>query len=171
MSSNRANMDNGAFDGVITEMALRQLGGAEIKKMRGLQYQIDFPLKDGYKVRYVYTINTNNALFLQRLLPYPMRPEKFDTESNLIKFIKIDFEKFKNAQNSNNFKSFIVAMSKIHDITAEFEDAFLNYNLASENIGKFSNALNEINQNVSEIKAIADKIELDFEALDEENKD
>lgn len=166
MANHRASIDNRAFDGLITEMALRQLGGAEIKKMRGLQYQIDFPLKDGYKVRYVYTINTNNALFLQRLLPYPMRPARFDSETSLIKFISLDFEKFKNAQNSHNFKGFVTAINKMHDITAEFEDAFLNYNVAGEKIGNFSQTLGEIMENIAEIKALAYKIELDLEDED-----
>ena len=68
--------------------------------------------------------------------------------------------KYLNTENSN------LISNKIHDITAEFEDAFLNYNVAGEKIGNFSETLGEIMENIAEIKALAAKIELDLEDED-----
>lgn len=155
----RKSIVNDSFDGAITELALRQLGGAEIVKMHGLQYQISFPLKNDYKVRYVYTINHKGALFLQRLSPYPMRPARFTSETELIKFISADYEKFKNAQNSKNFGKFIDAVNTVIDLTNEFEEVFLNYNVAADKIDRFSAAMEETLGKVSNIKNKAEKID------------
>jgi len=158
MAAARKNIVNESFDGVITEMTLRQLGGAEIKKMHGLQYQISFPLNDDYKVRYVYTINNGGALFLQRLAPYPMRPARFASETELIEFIKTDYKKFQNAQNSSNFGKFIEAVNTVIDLTIEFEEVFLNYNVSADKIERFSTAMEETLGKVSNIKNKAKRI-------------
>ena len=157
---NNVRLDNAAFDGMATEMALRQLGGADIKKMVGQQYQIDFPLKDGYKLRYVYTINTNNALFLQRLLPYPMRPEKFATQKELIKYIKDDVLQFTNAQNSKNFGLFVDTLNKMHELAFHAEDTFLNFNVDAARVQKLFDTLSGLLSGMENTRSEAEKIDV-----------
>ena len=160
---NNVRLDNAAFDGMATEMALRQLGGADIKKMVGQQYQIDFPLSDGYKLRYVYTINTNNALFLQRLLPYPMRPEKFATQKELIKYIKDDVLQFTNAQNSKNFGLFVDTLNKMHELAFRAEDTFLNFNVDAARVQKLFDTLSILLSGMENTRSEAEKIEVSKE--------
>ncbi|MBR2743282.1 MAG: hypothetical protein IKD89_06780 [Clostridia bacterium] len=158
---NNVRLDNAAFDGMATEMALRQLGGADIKKMVGQQFQIDFPLEAGYKLRYVYTINTNNALFLQRLLPYAMRPEKFATQKELIKYIKDDVNQFKNAQKSKNFASFVTALNKLHELAYSAEDTFLNFNVDAAKVQHLTSTIETLLSDMEATQSASDKIVLD----------
>lgn len=152
-------MDKRTVEGTMTEILLRQVDGASITTIRGLQYFIEIDLDNDYKVSYVYNINPNKEYFLQRVQPYPIVHGKFDDDKDLVNFITKDVEAFRNAQKSSNFENFINTTGKLQTMTGAMEEMFLQYNVEADKLIDINDELTKIMTDIEEITKTAKKIE------------
>ncbi|MGL5314311.1 MAG: hypothetical protein ACRC92_13765 [Peptostreptococcaceae bacterium] len=151
-------MNINSAQGDSIEILLRQLGASKVVKVRGFLYFISFKINDDIEVSYSYNINSKNKYFLQRLKPYPLPQGKFADEYKIVEFIKKDLYKFKNAQNSSNFDSFVDISNKSNSITTAIENLFLNYNIEKDDLKTINSQLENILTSINKAKDNAKKL-------------
>lgn len=151
-------MNVNSTQGDSIEILLRQLGASKVARVRGYLYFISFKLNDDIEVSYTYNINTKNKYFLQRIKPYPLPQGKFADEYKIVDFIRKDLNKFKNAQNSSNFDSFVEISNKSNFITTSIENLFLNYNIEKDDLKLINTQLDNILENINTAKDNAKKL-------------
>ena len=123
--------------------------GADVQIVTGKTVYVKFKLKNDVEVVYLYNINKHNNYFLERIKPYPLAIKEFETTSDVINTIKMDYEQFKNADNSHNIKDFIEVNKKLRKTTKLFEDLFLYYNLPSNVIDDLRNDIDHMQEKIT----------------------
>jgi len=81
---------------------LQQLG-AKVNVIDSRLCYVNFDL-GGFLVQYVYNVNYRDNYFLQRSKPYPRVIDEFETEKDVVKLIKNDVQKFRNALKSHHIE-------------------------------------------------------------------
>ncbi|EDS76633.1 hypothetical protein [Clostridium massiliodielmoense] len=127
-----------------------ELLGAKVYKMKGSIRYVEFCI-DSIKFKYIYHVNRKNKYFLERICPYSMPIATFEKEEEIIKIIKDDIAKFRNARNSNKFERFINTNKNLVKIAKSFEDIYLHYN-----VSKYD--LNDIDVEMQKIESKLNKI-------------
>ncbi|KGM96385.1 hypothetical protein Z968_06620 [Clostridium novyi A str. 4552] len=127
-----------------------ELLGAKVYKMKGSIRYVEFCI-DSIKFKYIYHVNRKNKYFLERICPYSMPIATFEKEEEIIKIIKDDIAKFRNARNSNKFERFITTNKNLVKIAKSFEDIYLHYN-----VSKYD--LNDIDEEMQKIESKLNKI-------------
>ncbi|BEP28700.1 hypothetical protein [Helicovermis profundi] len=135
---------------------LRQLG-AKVTVISGKLCYVKFEI-GGYKIQYVYNVNSKGNYFLERTKPYPLPLREFEKEEDVIDIIEIDIEQFKFALKSQNINDFINIGKELNFTIRKFEDLFLYYNVSSDKVQSIKNKLHEINKEINNTKEISKRI-------------
>ena len=138
---------------------LQQMG-AKVQVINSTLCYVHFNI-EGLDLEYVYNINYNGNYFLERIQPYPLAIEEFDTEHDLVKLIQSDVNKFKNAMKSRHVDRFISIAKQINKTFTTFEDTFLNYNIPTEKVDKIYKKILALEFEIDMIREIAKGIELE----------
>ena len=141
---------------------LQQLG-AKVKVINSSLCYVNFNL-EGLTLQYVYNVNHNGNYFLERIKPYPLALEEFGSETDVVKVISMDVEKFKNALKSSHIEKYIAMANQISATFSAFEDTFLNYNIPTPKVDKIFKKILALELEIEVIRDIAKQI------YDEEEK-
>ena len=98
-------------------------------------------LENGFEVAYVFNITKNNKYFLQRMRPYALAHGKMADAESIVAFITEDIAKFRQAQRSSNFHTFIETASLMNTLTAKLEELFLNNNVDGKLLTNFNHCI------------------------------
>ncbi|MGL4362946.1 MAG: hypothetical protein ACRCSG_06765 [Cellulosilyticaceae bacterium] len=142
------------------ETRLRLFGAKKVERVQGFLYYVTFELSDDEKVSYVYNINPKKQYFLQRIEPYPLPEGVFSNEEKVVEFIQNDFEKFRNAKNSTNFKHFLQLTNTMNLMTQDMESFFLNYNVDKKYIMSLIDNLQSMLETIQKSKDKSEYIKL-----------
>lgn len=137
---------------------LQQIG-AKVQIINSTLCYVRFNL-EGLDLEYVYNVNYKGNYFLERIKPYPLVIEEFDTEHDLVKLIEQDVNKFRNAMKSRHVERFISIAKQISKTFSAFEDTFLNYNIPTEKVDKIYKKILALEFEIDMIREIAKSIEL-----------
>lgn len=133
-------------------MLLQQMGG-KINVVNSKLCYVSFDVS-GFQLLYVYNINKKGNYFLERIKPYPLPLKEFESEDHVIELIKIDLDQFKNAIKSHNSSEFVDTGREIVDVLKCFEDLYLYYNVASDDLASL---MSKIEGFKSEIRRVKDQ--------------
>lgn len=149
-------MNKDTVSGDIIDLKLRQMHASKITYVNSNMYIVDFKLKSGIIVSYVFNITKGDKYFLQRMRPYAMVQGKYADTREIVHFIKKDLEKFRNAERSSNFKQFVDISKKSLDLAAAVENLFLNHNVPKDELDSINENLEHM---LERIKAISEQSE------------
>ncbi len=107
---------------------------------------------------YVYNVNHKGNYFLERIKPYPLALDEFGSETDVVKLIAKDVEKFRNALNSSHIDEYISMGKQIASAFSTFEDTFLNYNIPAEKVEKIFKKVLALEYEIDMIRDIAKQI-------------
>ncbi len=141
-------------------MKLIQLG-ANVQVVSGKMVYVKFVLEHDLEVSYVYHINKNKKYFLERIKPYPLSLREFDSASDVIETIKIDFNQYTNAVKSHNIQKFVKINKDLHETIKAFEDLFLYYNIPTELISKIETSIGEIRNYITKSSTECNRVYFD----------
>jgi len=143
------------------EMRLIQLG-AKVEQISSKLCYIKFNINN-IMIEYVYNINSKNQYFLERIKPYPLPIKSFSQESDIVDIIRVDIKQFKNAVKSKNIGSFVEINNELNSTIKRFEDLFLYYNVSSETVACIRVKIDELQQDIADAKATAERVFFDKE--------
>ena len=145
-------MNANSITGDVINVRLRQLGASSIREINSIMHIVRFELESGFEVAYVFNITKDNKYFLQRMRPYALAHGKMADAESIVAFIEEDIEKFRRAQNSSNFDTFIKTANLMNTLTAKLEDMFLNHNVDGELLRNFNRCVQNDCDFVDELK-------------------
>ncbi len=145
-------MNANSITGDVINVRLRQLGASSIREINSIMHIVRFELESGFEVAYVFNITKDNKYFLQRMRPYALAHGKMADAESIVAFIEGDIEKFRRAQNSSNFDTFIKTANLMNTLTAKLEDMFLNHNVDGELLRNFNRCVQNDCDFVDELK-------------------
>ena len=135
---------------------LQQMG-AKVQVITSTMCYVNFDL-DGVTLQYVYNLNKRGNYFLERTKPYPLAIEEFEHESDVVKIISKDLQKFKNAMKSPHIDKFITIAKEISSTFTAFEDTFLNYSIPDEKVDKIYKKILALRMEIEVIQDIAKEL-------------
>jgi len=94
----------------------------------------------------------------ERMKPYPLALEEISHERDVVKVIKSDVDKFKNALKCHHIDSFITIAREINSTYKIFEETFLNYNIPGEKVEKIHKKIQALTMEIEMIKENAEII-------------
>lgn len=147
-------------------MKLEQLG-AKVNVINSTLCYVNFDIC-GFILQYVYNINQKGNYFLERTKPYPLALQEIGSEKDVVKLIKSDVDKFKNALKCHHIDSFITIAREINSAYRVFEETFLNYNIPGEKVEKIHKKIQALGLEIEIIKENAQAL---FEEQKEQNED
>ncbi len=130
-------------------MKLLQLG-ANVQVVDGKMVYVKYLITPTFEVSYVYHVNKHKKYFLERIKPYPLPINEYETVHDVIEIIKIDIEQYTNAINCSKTSKVIDINKKLHHTIKSFEDLFLYYNITDETVVKIDESLTKINESIKE---------------------
>lgn len=145
-------MNANSITGDVINVRLRQLGASSIREINSIMHIVRFELESGFEVAYVFNITKDNKYFLQRMRPYALAHGKMADAESIVAFIEEDIGKFRRAQNSSNFDTFIKTATLMNTLTAKLEDMFLNHNVDGELLLNFNRCVQNDCDFVDELK-------------------
>lgn len=145
-------MNANSITGDVINVRLRQLGASSIREINSIMHIVRFELESGFEVAYVFNITKDNKYFLQRMRPYALAHGKMADAESIVAFIEEDIGKFRQAQNSSNFDTFIKTANLMNTLTAKLEDMFLNHNVDGELLRNFNRCVQNDCEFVDELK-------------------
>lgn len=131
-------------------MKLQQLG-AKVNVINSTLCYVDFDIS-GFVLQYVYNINAKGNYFIERTKPYPLAMNEFDSEKDVVRIIKEDVDKFRNALKCHHIDSFITIARQINTTFRSFEETFLNYNIPGEKVEKIYKKIQALELEIEIIK-------------------
>lgn len=135
---------------------LQQMG-AKVQVINSKLCYVNFDI-GGFKIQYVYNVNSKGNYFLERIKPYPLPLREFENEADIIESIEIDLEQFKNAIRSHNIETFININRRLHKLLKKFEDLFLYYNLPAEDIENINKQLDSCELDIEKMKSKSERL-------------
>ncbi|MEZ4358026.1 MAG: hypothetical protein R2876_05285 [Eubacteriales bacterium] len=135
---------------------LQQLGG-KVQAINSSLCYVIFDL-DGFILQYNYNVNRRGNYFLERTKPYRLALQEVSSEADVVKLIKKDLEKFKNALKSSHIEKFISIAKQICSTLNTYEDTFLNYNIPDEKVNKIYKKILALEIEIDIIREIAKKV-------------
>lgn len=139
-------------------LKLQQLG-AKVNVINSTLCYVNFDIC-GFVIQYVYNINQKGNYFLERTKPYPLALQEYGSEKDVVKVIREDVDKFRNALKCHHIDSFITIAREINSTYRIFEETFLNYNIPGEKVDKIHKKIQAL---ALEIEIIKDNAQLLFE--------
>jgi len=137
-------------------MKLQQLG-AKVQVINSKLCYVNFDI-GGFKIQYVYNVNSKGNYFLERIKPYPLPLKEFESEQDIVDIIDIDVEQFRNALKSHNIEGFINISRKLNQTLKKFEDLFLYYNVPAAEIDVMINKLTDFDDEIEKMKGEAERL-------------
>lgn len=131
-------------------MELHQLG-ATVKSLHGIVCYISFMI-DNTKITYLYNINKDNQYFLQRISPYPLSVGAFNTEGDIVKFIKDDIKKFECTSSHHCFQRFINLNLSFQKALDDMEHLFIRCDMSEESFQMMEDAVKNFNNTLALLK-------------------
>lgn len=131
---------------------LKQMGATSIKTKPAYINIVKFELTDSVRLIYLYEIKENESIYLQRLEPYRRFIGEPGNEDELIRLIKHDLDRFKDALVSDNFSRFIIMSDKLNIVNNKIEALLLS--------PKFVEA-----EDLTHIEADLDHTEMDIDTM------
>ncbi len=131
-------------------MAFKQLDATDIETINTKTILVNFTLENDTEVTYMCSAHEEGEIYLQRVLPYPIRQIKFGNTLDILKFINKDMKLFKNASKSSNFPLFLEIIEKNYDIRANIERLFLEHNVDHDFLTEVLNELNQVTIEINE---------------------
>ena len=131
-------MNANSITGDVINLRLRQLGASSIREINSIMHIVRFQLESGFEVAYVFNITKGNKYFLQRMRPYALAHGKMADAESIVAFIEEDIAKFRQAERSSNFDTFIETANLMNTLTAKLEDLFLNHNVDGKLLANFN---------------------------------
>lgn len=138
---------------------LQQLG-AKVDVINSTLCYVNFDI-GGFVLQYVYNINKKGNYFLERIKPYPLPLLETKNEKDIVKIIRDDIKKFRNALKSHNIESFIEIGRLINRSLEHFENLFLNYNVPKEKIDKMLLKIQVMDLQIELLQESSSKISFD----------
>ena len=132
------------------EMILRQMG-ADVEVINSYMCYVKFYV-EGTKISYVYNVHKKNKYFLERIEPYSQVAGTFNCEEDVVEIIKIDLEQFKIAKKSKVFDYLVDINKEITNVSREFEDLYLYYNVHKEHREAIMDKIKEIHNIIIDAK-------------------
>lgn len=140
---------------------LQQMGG-KVNVINSKLCYVRFDVS-GFKIEYVYNVNSKGKYFLERIKPYPLALKEFEREEDVIQIIEIDLNQFRSAIKSHNINSFIDISRNLNMTLKKFEDLFLYYNVPKEEVENLMGNLKKFEENIDVIKGKSKRIFFDKE--------
>lgn len=137
--------------------------GANVQLVSGKMVYVKFTLENDVQVAYVYHINKKNKYFLERIKPYPLPINEFDTAEEVIDSIQLDFHQYENAAKSRNIKGFIDLNKEMHSVMKCFEDLFLYYNIPEASLNSIKENVLKAKETILEASKSANRVFFDKE--------
>ena len=137
-------------------LKLQQLG-AKVNVINSTLCYVNFDVS-GFVLQYVYNVNHRGNYFLERTKPYPIALQEFDSEKDVVRLIRKDVEKFKNALKSHHIDLFITLARHINKTFSNFENTFLDYNLPAAFVEDILKRIQDIDSELNAIKETAPKL-------------
>ncbi len=138
------------------EMKLRQMGG-EVLQLNSRCCYVRFMVGD-FRLSYVYNINRSNHYFLERLKPYPLPLNEYESEEDVVEMIRRDLEHFENAAKSKNINSFLKVNQELNKTAKAFEDLFLYHNVETFHTETILKKLDEIKDEIRKTVDDSDRL-------------
>lgn len=154
-------MNQNTVSGDIINLKLRQMNASNITLVRSNMYIVDFTLENGVIVSYVFNITKKDKYFLQRMRPYAMVQGKYADTREIVRVIRADLEKFRNAAKSHNFEEFVEISQKNLRLTEEVEDMFLTHNIDKAELDQINSELDCLLKRVKKLSEKSDAIVLE----------
>lgn len=122
--------------------------GAKVNSLHGIQTYVRFHLENNVDLYYVYHMTKDKEYYLQRIKPYAYGAGVFQSQDEIIQFIKNDFARFNNASKSSVFDLFITNSNKLNDLVQSIELLFLENNVPSDKMSEISMLLEDIDEKI-----------------------
>ena len=149
-------------------LKLQQLG-AKVNVINSTLCYVNFDIS-GFIIQYVYNINQKGNYFLERTKPYPLALQEYGSEKDVVKVIREDIDKFKNALKCHHIDSFITIAREINATYRIFEETFLNYNIPGNKVEKIHKKIQALALEIEIINENAEKIFRDDQCKENEFK-
>lgn len=102
---------------------------------------------DNVKISYIYYFNNmDNKYYVERIKPYCMHLGDFQTEEEVVNFIKTDSRQFIKVMESKGVHQFNEIYKAVTKLTKAFEDFYIYNNISKEEF-------NDIKKSMENIKA------------------
>lgn len=137
-------------------LKLQQLG-AKVNVINSTLCYVNFDIS-GFVLQYVYNINHRGNYFLERTKPYPLAMQEIDSEKNVVRLIRADVEKFRNALHCHHIDLFITIARQMNETFTNFENTYLNYNLPLEKVEGLMTKLQDIDKDLAELRETSEKL-------------
>ncbi len=134
-------MNANSITGDVINVRLRQLGACSIREINSIMHIVKFELDDGFEVDYVFNITKGNKYFLQRTRPYALAEGVLADAEAIVAFITEDISKFRSAQKSSNFRTFIQSAALMNILLEKLENLFLNRNVDGDLLANFNRCI------------------------------
>lgn len=133
---------------------LQQMG-AKVQVIDSKLCYVEFDI-GGFRIQYVYNVNSKGNYFLERIKPYSLPLKEFETEEDVVDIIEVDIEQFRNALRSHNIEEFIRISRTLNRTLKKFEDLYLYYNIPG---GEIREMVDKITRLEEEMEALKEKSE------------
>lgn len=146
---------------VVAEMAntmLYQQDAKSIDMKHARLTAVEFELSETQNLEYLYTLNREGTITLQRVLPYPLYLGQPANDDELVFRIVEDVSLFKNAAKSSNFDKFISLCSRMSYLNQHIERLFLENNVPSKYLDLIDEKLSDIFDTIVKAQDDSDNI-------------
>lgn len=146
---------------VVAEMAntmLYQQDAQSIDMKHARLTAVEFELSETQSLEYLYTLNRDGVITLQRVSPYPLYLGQPANDDELVFRIVEDVSLFKNAAKSSNFDKFISLSSRMSYLNQHIERLFLENNVPSKYLDLIDEKLSDLFDTIEKAQDDSDNI-------------
>ena len=146
---------------VVAEMAntmLYQQDAQSIDMKHARLTTVEFELSETQSLEYLYTLNRDGVITLQRVSPYPLYFGQPANDDELVFRIVEDVSLFKNAAKSSNFDKFISLSSRMSYLNQHIERLFLENNVPSKYLDLIDEKLSDLFDTIEKAQDDSDNI-------------
>ena len=146
---------------VVAEMAntmLYQQDAKSIDMKHARLTTVEFELSKTQSLEYLYTLNRDGVITLQRVSPYPLYLGQPANDDELVFRIVEDVSLFKNAAKSSNFDMFISLSSRMSYLNQHIERLFLENNVPSKYLDLIDEKLSDLFDTIEKAQDDSDNI-------------
>lgn len=146
---------------VVADMAntmLYQQDAKSIDMKHARLTAVEFELSETQSLEYLYTLNRDGVITLQRVSPYPLYLGQPANDDELVFRIVEDVSLFKNAAKSSNFDKFISLSSRMSYLNQHIERLFLENNVPSKYLDLIDEKLSDLFDAIEKAQDDSDNI-------------
>ena len=146
---------------VVADMAntmLYQQDAKSIDMKHARLTTVEFELSETQSLEYLYTLNRDGVITLQRVSPYPLYLGQPANDDELVFRIVEDVSRFKNAAKSSNYDKFISLSSRMSYLNQHIERLFLENNVPSKYLDLIDEKLSDLFDTIEKAQDDSDNI-------------